>query len=466
MGWPALLASTARLLDLHDCDRTAGAMVSAPAEYRAGSNTGIWLDVAVQLMQYLYERDLESNDAWVPIEEIVIKIIQRHNISREDILFVANYLATPTRIVSVKDVDAQGVPYCQTLKRETALIEWPRNTKARDRCRLSSSGSRSVQLSQAAHKWLYTADDAGKLVKAIEHGAYSDIPYLADSLIAQIRRFSKEITMLLERRHMGELLTEFLARRNAYLKVIKDVQSSVEAAIDLFRTKQAQEYFKQWLISQKEGQFSSYTIQHSFTDTLQAVERLNRKFQNLVSVLVSEKREVFGLIRFDKAAVGLAFVPCSQNITELCITALGPWYVESAAPSFIDFEGMFEEKLEEKSSAVLKFEDDPVEKLPSPIERFLSAHKEQILETLQHGAVSLSDAIVKGWFKVDDLDVLPQLVGVYVAPDWLGENNNALAVSIKPGALNAMLPDGSRLEGDDLILHWIELGTQLTRDNI
>lgn len=455
MDWPALLASTARILDLHDCDRAAGASTYAPPERRPGAGTGVWMDVATQLMQYLYERDLENNEAWVPIEGIIDTLTQRHGITKEDVIFVANYLATPTRIISIKEGEA-GELQRQTLKRETALIEWPRNSKTRDRCRLSATGSRSVLLAQAAQKWLYAANDAAKLLKAVEFGAYTDIPQLAEGLIAQIRRFSKEITLLLERRHMEELLAEFVSRREDYLAVIKGVQQSVEMASDTFGTKQIKEHFRQWLDTDAGQSFAPNAIVQSFTDILQAIERLNRKFQKLVSALVSTKREVIGLVRFDEAAMGLAFQPCSEEITALCIAALGPWSAAITAPAPIDFIGILDLHQEERSTTTLMFDDVPSEELPLPIERFLAAYREQILGELQTGPVSLSEAISKGWLLVDDLDVLPQLVGVYTAPDWLDESNSDLAVSVAPGELNILLPDSGRLEGDDLILHWLK----------
>ena len=455
MDWPLLLASTARLLDLHDCDRGPGTTVYSPSDQRPGTGSGLWLKVATSLMQYLYERDLESNDAWVPVEVIFEELADRHNISREDILFVANYLATPTRLISIKAWDEHGAPERQTLKRETALIEWPRNTKRRDRCRLSTSGSRSVLLSQAAQNWLYAADDAGKLERAINYCAYGDIPSLSEGLVAQIRRFSKEITMLLERQHMDELMSDFDAHRDDYLEVIKGVQESVERAADYFGTKQNKEQYLCWLETEAGQSFTPYTVQQSFHEILQAIERLSRKFQTLVSALASAKREVIGLIRFDEAAVGLALHPCSDEITDLCITALGPWSADITAPSPMDFSGILSLQQESQSSATMVFEDEAVDDLPAPIERFLHAYRDEILAELAKGPVSLTAGLENGWVELEEVDVLPQFIGVYSTPEWLDESNRDLGVSVGSGELDVLLPNGNRLQGDELILHWV-----------
>jgi len=455
MEWPLLLASTARLIDLHDSDRTVGGSIYSPDERRRGAGTGLWLDVGTRLLQYLYERDLESNEAWVPLEGIISELTQLHDVTREDIIFVANYLATPTRLITLKDGENDALQR-QTYKRETALIEWPRNTNRRDRCRLSSSGTKAVLLSQAAQNWLYAADDASKVERAIDYGAYADVPQLAEGLISQIRRFSKEITLLLERQHMEDLLRDFAKHRDDYMRVITEVQSSVEAASEQFNTKQAKEQYSRWLETEAGNSFTPYTVTQSFTEILQAIERLSRKFQKLVSMLASSKREVIGLVRFDLAAVGLAFYPCSESITELCITGLGPWSTDIAAPSHLDFSGILSLQEEENSSTTLVFDDEAVDELPSLIERFLSAYREEILSQLSVGPVSLSSAVEKGWLTVEDFDALPQLIGVYASPEWLDDTNSELAVSVSPNALNIQLPDGNRLEGDDLILHWLK----------
>lgn len=456
MDWPLLLSSTTRLIDLHDCDRKAGTALYSPPDQRPGAETGVWLNIATLLMQYLYEKDLESNDAWIPTEAIFEELAIKHNVSREDIFFVANYLATPTRLVSIKAWDKQGAPERQVLKRETALIEWPRNTQRRDRCRLSASGARSILLSQTAQNWLYAADDAGKLERAINYCLFGDIPSLSDGLISQIRRFSKEITMLLERQHMDELISDFDDHRDDYLEIIVGVQTSVEKAADYFSTKHNKEQYLLWLETEEGELFTPYTVQQSLHEILQAIERLSRKFQTLVSALASAKREVIGLVRFDEAAIGLAFHPCSEKITNMCISTLGPWNTDITAPSPVDFSGILNLQQESQSSVTMVFEDEAIDNLPPLIERFLIKYRDEILAELDKGPVSLSSAIENGWVELDNVNVLSQLVGVYSTPEWLDDSNLNIGVSVAHGELDIQLPNGNRLQGDELILHWVE----------
>jgi len=452
MDWRALLASTARLLDIHDCGHTPGTTPSAPDEQRAGLGTGMWLDVALQLLLFLHARDIESNGGWVRLDDgFLQEQMERHGLSEDDVLFVAKFLSTPTRLISLKE-DGEGQV---TTKQDTALIEWPPNTRARDRCRITLAGTRAIQLSQAAEEWLYTANDAEKLFKAVQYGSFADIPVLGEQVILKIRSFSMEITELLERRNETEHWRAFSERREDYMAVITEIQAAVEKAGDLYDTKGIRERFNEWFEREAPDDFSPQAIPRTFQDILQAIERLSRHFQHLLSEMASQQREVVGLVRFDQAAIGLAFEPCSLELLKACVTALGPSKVDVFLPSANDFTGILRKEEEEHANTTRVFDDTAAEPpVPAPIDRFLEAYSDIIWTALRDGPLSLGDAVAKGWMELADIDALPQLVGVYTAPDWLDGGENHLAVSVDAGQLDVTLPDGSRLEGDDLVLHW------------
>lgn len=451
MDWLTILAPVARLVDLHDCDRTPGTVWNTPPENRPGIESGIWLSVATELLEYLYSRDLEVNEAWVPLSGIFSSLATQHRISEPDVIFVASYLATPSRLTTLtrnKDTDELER---HTTKKDTALIEWPRNTKARDRCRLTAAGNRAIQFSQSTNNWLYADNDAEKLLKAVEYGAFGDIPALAEKTVAQIRQFSKAITVLLERRDLEGLLEGFREHKDDYLAVLSGVQESVQAAHERFALAETIERFEIWEATHPNG-FSAYTIIKALGDVLQAIERLSRRFQDLLSVLVSEKRNVIGSIPFDKVAVGLAFYPCADEIVKHCIAQLGPIFSEITMPSVVDFEGQLRRELADKPTMSPVFNNVAGEDIPSPLERFLTAYRSEIAATLNEGPLSLTDAVHRGWLELDELDTLPQLVGIYTTPEWLAIDSQTIEVSYVSGGLDMALPGGHRLAGDDILL--------------
>jgi hypothetical protein len=98
MDWPTVVAPVARLIDIHDCGHTPGALWNTPPERRPGTESGLWLSIATSLLEYLHEKDLEANEAWIPLRGIFDDLAKQHVISEQDVLFVASYLATPSRL--------------------------------------------------------------------------------------------------------------------------------------------------------------------------------------------------------------------------------------------------------------------------------------------------------------------------------------------------------------------------------
>jgi hypothetical protein len=315
---------------------------------------------------------------------------------------------------------------------------------------LTSSGVRAVQFSKVAKKWVYAADDAGKLVTAIETNSFSDIPIIADSLIVQVRSFSKQITMLLERHDLDQLLDDFEQNHETYLKVMGDVQRSVEQARQSFHVIQSQDCFDDWLESDNGG--SAYAITQSFNDVMQSIERLNRRFQHLLSNLTTRERDVIGVVRFDKAAIGLAKFPCDDHLIESCLTLVGPWTVHAYAPLYSDFTDILSIKAQKPPSVKRSF-NEVIDETSSVISNlFLETYREDIASSLRAGPLTLDKAISKGWFKVDQLSTLSELIGLYTSPGWLESDFGAIEISVSPGTLSIKLDDESRLEGDNLIL--------------
>lgn len=441
-------------MDLHDHDRTPGSSIFSPREERTGDVDGLWLSIGAELLEYLYDKDMESNEAWINTKEIIEILCRRYRvygIEEVDVQTVLNHLSTPTKLNFVTDDTSQSNLKSLSTKSHSQLIEYPKNIKAKTRCRITNTGIRAVQMAQVAENWLYAKGNADKVTTAIKLLAFNDIPELVDSLISQVRTFSKQLTSVLEKRHKQEIVEEFNRHQNDYLEVIREVQVSVEDAIKLFSTTEIKDRFSEWLDSAPEY-FSEYTIDNCFKDLLQAIERLNRKFQSCIIELTSEERDYFGAIDFDKAAVGLAFEPISHQMIELMMRSLGPYSYQFCAPLMSDFDGLFKAQVEEQKKRTLEFTNQTGSNLPSAIEKFLEKYKEAIKSELENGPVSLSTAIERGWITVDGENMLSQLVGIYTAPDWLTEHGEMIEVSIEKNSLHAAVTEDGYLVGDNLIM--------------
>lgn len=448
--WLPFLTSAVRLVDLHDSGHTPRAQPVAPSEQRAGNGDGLWLDLALQLLEYVRERDTEVNESWVPLDEFWAHIRRRHpHLLEQDIHFVVTTLSTPCTITLLRDAaDAERpVPYAT---KDTALLERPAH-KALDRCRLTQTGRLAIALSRAGQSWLYAHHDAEKIVSAIKYGEFDLVPTHCAYVAQSIRNFGHEITRALERPGTDALLKTFLGREQNYREAIGKVQAAVEAATDLLSLDETRRRLDDWLTTHRDTDLSLYALHRSLVRLMQSVERLGRHFADFIARVMSQNRETIGGVRFDKLAVYLAYNPPLASTLAACLRAVGPWSMTTACIGPEDVVGSLRGELASAPPVEITFDDEMLSELPSCMERFLSAYRDQILTALQAGPLSLQSAIDRGWLSLDGEAVLSQLVGVYAAPAWLSDGDR-LVVAFQPHALNALLGNGSVLRGDDFVL--------------
>lgn len=444
------MTSAVRLVDLHDSGHTPHAQPVAPSEQRAGNGDGLWLDLALQLLEYVRERDAEVNESWVPLDEFWAHVRTRHpHLLEQDIQFVVTTLSTPCTMTLLRDVPGADRPAPYATK-DTALLERPAH-RMTDRCRLTQTGRLAVALSRAGQSWLYAHHDAEKIISAIKYGEFELVPTHCAYVAQSIRNFGHEITRALERPGTDVLLMTFLEREQNYREAIGKVQAAVEAATELLSVNEIRARLDDWLATHHDCDLSLYTLHRSLVRLMQSVERLGRHFADFIARVTSQNRETIGGVRFDKLAIYLAHNPPSPGTLSSCLKAVGPWTITTSCVAPEELVGSLSGELSAAPPEDMTFDDEVVTEVPSCMERFLSAYRDQILTALQAGPLSLQSAIDRGWLSLDGETVLSQLVGVYAAPAWLSDGDR-LVVAFRPGALKAPLGDGGLLMGDDLVL--------------
>lgn len=454
MDWSDYLSTVLRLVDLHDSSHKPGIPTFPPSEERSGLGNGLWLDIAVSLIEYLHENDIEANEGWIYLGEFVDAMQKRHEVAEDDIQYVVSYLATPSRLCTFGTNGVEGQYKVKTTKK-TALIERPRHQVA-DRCRLTPVGRQALQMAKMSSNWLYTKHDAQKIKTAMLSGDFAAILPQAASIAQAVRTFSHEITRLLERPGEQEVWEMYSERAKDYTEAIKDVGNAVIDASDLFVSKEVCEKFDAWLESQKTVEVTQEAINDTLHEIMQSVTSLRRKFSDLITELASKRRNIIGNVRFDKAALWAVFNMPAEKQIELCLSALGPWTIEVSMPSPIDLYGSMRPLLEEDNTRTLVFNEESSQELPVAIHEFLSKYKNDIISSLQQGSLSLSKAIENGWITLDGEIALTELVGVYTSPDWMGSEGNQIGIGFNHGNLKAQLPDGASLRGDELLMFWLD----------
>lgn len=452
--WLPFLTSAFRLVDLHDSARTPGATFVPPSEVRPGNADGLWLDIGLRLLEHVHAHDLESNGSWVLLSNFIAQMRARHpQLGEQDVQSVVTTLSTPCTITSLRDTgDDRRVPYST---KETALLERPAY-KVADRCRLTPAGRRAIALARTGESLLYAHHDAEKIITAVKYGDFGQLPRLCAVVAQSLRSFAHEITRTLEQPGNDIVLKAFLERQDSYREAIRNVQTAVEGASEFLLTGEVTDALERWLSAHPNTEVSLYILQRALVRLMQSVERLGRHFADFIARVTSQNREIVGAVRFDRAAIYFAFNPPHPDTLASCMLTLGPWQCDAICIGPEDLIGSLLGDSGELSSPAMSFPDEVLDEFPDSMQRFLEAHRDEIITALRSGPVSLQEAIEKGWLELEGESVLSQLVGVYSAPSWLtGQLTDAssrIAVSFRRESLSARMDDRTRLVGDDLVL--------------
>ena len=461
--WTGFLAAALRLVDLHDSARSPGGAPAPPKEERTGLRDGRWLDLAVQLLGYLDECDLESNEGWNPLGPFYRQARACDaRLSDEDVQLVVMYLSTPTEI---HFINRATEPRRLASSKDSALIERRALRGQTDACRLTARGRLAISLARASHNWLYAHHDADKLITALQYGEYQDIPRQCATLGQSIRAFAHDITRVLEQPGRQQLSTHFMQRGPQYLDTIRRVQSAVRNAREQLSTADTRERFDQWLLrhGDVDDGFDLGVLRRTLDELMQAVERLSRRFSAFLHQVTDSRREVVGAIPFDQVALSFAIQPPGLDTIELLNTSLGPWLPRMCVAAPEDMQGILRAEVDRHQATQPRLfgEQAEAQREKTLMELFIEEHRGAMLAALQQGPVSLGDALQRGWLKVGAHCRLTELVGVYSSPSWLGSGAQtvlgpgALRLSITLAALSARIEDDVWLAGDDIEMQWI-----------
>ncbi|MEW8507227.1 MAG: hypothetical protein AB2598_11015 [Candidatus Thiodiazotropha sp.] len=452
MDWEQLLGLSVRLLDAHDSGHSPGAATPVVNEDRAGRMDGLWLNMATELLEYLNEYEAATNESWVPLDEFLCEMSDRHNVTEDDVRWVVNLLSTPTRLTTISVNDVGDVAGTSSTK-ATALVERPRY-KTLNKCRLTRQGRIAVKLAKGVQGVLYSQYDAMKIILALHQGDFLSALNQADAVNQEVRGFSQELTRLLEQPVSLETREAYNKQKDAYLDAIQSVDKTAEQALVLFNTTGVKESFSAWAEEFGPSAPSEAAFRERLRDTVRSVNSLSGHMRSMIGELVSAEREVVGNVDFTRVAIQLVFSPPNENELASAIMSLGPWAPTSILPDASDLLGILPPTNDTRTFTDLTFDEAVLDSESQTIlVDFLTTYGPLIRETLRSGqSVSLTKAISEGLVEINNQLALSELVGVYVSPDWLQMDDVVLRVGFKNNGLNMKLPDGGQLWGDELIL--------------
>lgn len=418
MDFIPLLSATVRLVDLHDSDREYKASPNYTKEARTGHSDGIYLDVAILIVECLRRLDDIANQEYLPFRSVFNEVREScPEISDDDVFYVLNVLRRPTELYYLNQKpDFEGAVLLSE-KRKTAIVE---KTDYADEYRLTTTGRMFISLANAAKDATYLRGDAYNLLHAIEANDFKNVLTFSDEIVARVRGEILDVRTALEKVGRTEAVEKYIGKFDQYRKVIEETITIVQKSERSLENPDTLEAFGQWQKVPSNPDISFDAVCLDVSRVRQVMVVFNRAVAELVSQAVQNRGSASPPPSFIAHAIWFVQNPMSERIQNFLLQQWGAVSLETPFHSALDGLSTIKIKAKPDASRALVFDHDNIE----PISKlgklqFLDRHGLAIAEALKHGTVKLSDALDKGWFMVDEKSMLGDLIGVFVAPDIL-----------------------------------------------
>lgn len=420
MNYIALLASSVRLLDLHDSNRGYGEAEGFSREKRTGHSDGIYLDIAGLVIERLKQQDDAAYQEYLPLSEVLRYVrATRPDVSENDVAYVLGVLRRPTELFYISRDN--GVSERHSEKRKTALIE---KIDYADEYRLSATGRGMPSLANAARNAAYVRGDAYNLLHAVEQNDFPEIPRFADEIVCQLRAEILNIHAAMERVGRVETINSYIDNFEQWKNIITDTIKIVSSTEERLDSMTFREKLEAWLDDDKNK--SSLTFNKLYNEVLrirQVLTTFNRLLSDLVHVAMKGRRNAIAPPSFRAFAVQLVRTPFTPAVEEHFFRQWGACKLETPFHSVFDGLGAVPIRELPQKVSMQVFTGEVIEPASDMGKlRFLDSHGKEIATRLQAGPLSLSAAIADGLFTVDSDVLIGDLVGVFVMPDALPLN--------------------------------------------
>lgn len=444
MNYITLLSTAVRFIDLHDSDREFGGSPSFTRENRPGKSDGVYLNIAILVVECLRKLDQSSHQEYMSFDSIlnVVKNDQA-DVDENDVLYVLNVLRRPSELFYLKPSQENSKLIRQSEKRKTAIVE---KTESAGEYRLSPSGRLFLSLVNAARDAVYLRGDAYNLLHAIEGYDFQNILTFSNEIVGQLRNEILDIRSALERIGHSESIDKYIGKFDQYRKVVEETILIVQKAERQLENPETLEAF-----SNSDIDISFEGLCASVNRVRQVLIPFNRLISELVSAALQDRRNITPPPQFLKAALHFVKNPLTPINEDFLLNQWGAVGLETPFHSALDGRAAIKIKPELVKSQSLVFEGEQIE----PISRlgklhFLDSHGTAIAEALKRAPLSLSEAIDNGWIMVDEHSFLGDLIGIFVAPDVLPVDGD-IQIHISPSLKTKKVGD------DDFLFNDIEI---------
>ena len=421
MDWLRLFSSVVRLVDLHDSDRELGNAPEFVREERPGRRDGVYLDIAIAVLDCLYKLEREALDEYLPFSAIYRHALNVHpGVQEVDVLYVLNVLRRPTEIWYIGQDNNNQFRSLRSEKRNTALIE---KTEYADEYRLMHAGRNAIGLANAVKNIAYMEADALKILRAIEGGDFDLLPQFADDLIQPLRREILDIRDALEKINKAGAVDRYLSETGRFREVIENTRSTVQKTERELLNPDTEKRFLDWQ-EESDSDLTFESLHSQIRRVRQVLEIFNRLLLDLIAISSHKPKSAVPPPSFLALALHVVKKPISDTTQSWLIRQWGAMGVKAPFYSVLDTMGAIKVRKPGEQPQPLEFSEEDGYDMVSRIGRieFLNRHGAAIAAALNKGPLRLSEAVRNGWCVVDEKIMVGDLIGVFLAPDTLSLN--------------------------------------------
>ena len=407
----ALLKISVRLVDLHDALRASGNSPVYSQESRSGLKDGRYIDLANAALDLLREHAHRSGNAFIGFETLLSEIrLVRPNADQDDVRYVLNVLSRATELWAI---DRKADSPQLVSDKATDLVE---KAYYADDYRLTSTGRVAIAVTANIQKFAYTEGDVLKLLRAIQAGDFSNVPIFCAAILDTVRYESLDLRQAIEKGFVDQQSAIYKEQLPRYRQVIKqsaELLRQADAELKSLRKIENDELDQTIPVD-------IFVLEQHLLSVYQALESFGREISVLTSLAAQGRASVVQAPDFIEAALRLVKIPASSDQLRYFFRQFGPLSFVGKYPSPMDAAGRVR-AIPTKTVQAVQFDIDGASSISRDMRLiFLEAHRLEIATRLRLGPLSLTEAINRGWCYVEGQLAWNELLGIFVAPWFLG----------------------------------------------
>jgi hypothetical protein len=432
--------------------------MAAPSEERTGLQNAVYCAIASALLEYL--RDCETRGAFefVDLTPFAKEYCQEFGVGLEDVLWVAQTLATPTEARWPGGATKATSPL-KKLRRGHSYM-------------LDRVGRELLAYVAGYFRWVHAGAEARKLITDLENGDVESFRDVAQRILTKIRSELFDLRQLKEQPEVTVLQQSFVAQSGRFIKTFVEVSRVIGEAQGQLRNPTTVRMLQGWAeVNEVEVEDVLGEANDTLTRLASANAVLHRLVADFVAEVQSRQRSLVGVIGFDKAID--RFLRLRRAAPEI-----DPGFLEEIMDKTgpVSFPGLEFNPLELRHSVAKRVRPEPTvrqrirrEKIEPKLDRvdaFVASNREIILRMLEAGPVSLSQFLTAD--ETDDpdqalnnydLDLLIEMATVFFSPYVLrlDDQMKTKCLRFQVGEETVWtLKDGWTLRGPELLMELVE----------